>query len=40
MRGTGFATVQFHPESVLTEHGIDLLRELLDHLEIGAARVA
>ncbi|GAA0929316.1 phenazine-specific anthranilate synthase component I [Virgisporangium aurantiacum] len=39
MRGTGFASVQFHPESVLTEHGVDLLGELLDHLGIGAARL-
>jgi phenazine biosynthesis protein phzE len=37
MRGTGFATVQFHPESVLTEHGVDLLGELLDHLGVRAA---
>jgi phenazine biosynthesis protein phzE len=37
MRGTGFATVQFHPESVLTEHGIDLLGELLDHLGMRAS---
>jgi len=37
MRGTGFASVQFHPESVLTEHGVDLLGELLDHLGVGAA---
>jgi 2-amino-4-deoxychorismate synthase len=34
MRGTGFASVQFHPESVLSEHGVDLLAELLTHLEI------
>jgi phenazine biosynthesis protein phzE len=37
MRGTGFATVQFHPESVLTEHGVDLLGELLDHLDVRVA---
>ena len=29
LRGPTFAGVQFHPESVLTEHGIALLRELL-----------
>ena len=39
MRGTGFASVQFHPESVLTEHGVDLLGDLLDHLGVGAARL-
>jgi phenazine biosynthesis protein phzE len=32
LRGAGFASVQFHPESVLTEHGIDLLRDLLTAL--------
>jgi phenazine biosynthesis protein phzE len=29
LRGSSFAGAQFHPESVLTEHGIDLLRELV-----------
>lgn len=29
MRGPGFATAQFHPESVLTEHGPRILSELL-----------
>jgi phenazine biosynthesis protein phzE len=38
MRGTGFASVQFHPESVLTEHGVDLLRDLLQHLEVPIDR--
>jgi phenazine biosynthesis protein phzE len=35
MRGPGFASVQFHPESVLTEHGVDLLAELLDGLGVS-----
>jgi phenazine biosynthesis protein phzE len=38
MRGRGFASVQFHPESVLTEHGVDLLRDLLEHLEVPMDR--
>ena len=29
LRAPGFASTQFHPESVLTEHGIDILEELL-----------
>ncbi len=32
LRGPTFAGVQFHPESVLTEHGVDLLRELVTPL--------
>jgi phenazine biosynthesis protein phzE len=32
LRGSSFAGVQFHPESVLTEHGVDLLRELVTPL--------
>jgi phenazine biosynthesis protein phzE len=29
LRGATFAGVQFHPESVLTQHGVDLLRTLI-----------
>ncbi|MEU7871968.1 anthranilate synthase family protein [Dactylosporangium sp. NPDC049140] len=29
LRGRSFASLQFHPESVLSQNGIDLLRELL-----------
>ncbi|WP_432844148.1 aminodeoxychorismate/anthranilate synthase component II [Dactylosporangium sp. CA-092794] len=29
LRGRTFASVQFHPESVLSQHGIDILRDLL-----------
>jgi phenazine biosynthesis protein phzE len=32
LRGPGFAGVQFHPESVLTEHGPQLLTELIGAL--------
>jgi 2-amino-4-deoxychorismate synthase len=32
LRGPGFASTQFHPESVLTEHGIDILRDLITTL--------
>jgi phenazine biosynthesis protein phzE len=32
LRGNGFAGVQFHPESVLTEHGPEVLQSLLAHL--------
>jgi phenazine biosynthesis protein phzE len=29
LRGPGYASVQFHPASVLTRNGTDILRELL-----------
>jgi phenazine biosynthesis protein phzE len=32
LRAPGFASTQFHPESVLTEHGIDILATLLNSL--------
>jgi phenazine biosynthesis protein phzE len=32
LRGTGFAGVQFHPESVLSRDGVDVLRDLLPPL--------
>ncbi|MFI9382257.1 anthranilate synthase family protein [Kutzneria sp. NPDC052558] len=32
LRSPGFASTQFHPESVLTEHGIDILARLLTDL--------
>jgi phenazine biosynthesis protein phzE len=32
LRGPGFASVQFHPESVLTQHGHRLLAEMLSRL--------
>jgi phenazine biosynthesis protein phzE len=32
LRSPGFASTQFHPESVLTEHGIDILAQLLTDL--------
>jgi phenazine biosynthesis protein phzE len=37
LRGTSFASVQFHPESVLSEHGIDVLRALVE--PVVASRV-
>ncbi|MEU9183562.1 anthranilate synthase family protein [Streptomyces sp. NPDC048484] len=36
LRGAGFAGVQFHPESVLTLRGADVVRELLDQVRAGA----
>jgi len=32
LRGPGFASVQFHPESILTEDGVSILRSLLGSL--------
>ncbi|GAA1365627.1 chorismate-binding protein [Catellatospora chokoriensis] len=37
LRGPGFAGVQFHPESVLTEHGPELLTELVTGIFTPAA---
>ena len=37
LRGPGFAGVQFHPESVLTEHGPELLTELVTGVFTPAA---
>ncbi|MEU7956093.1 anthranilate synthase family protein [Micromonospora humida] len=40
LRAAGFASVQFHPESILTEDGVGILRELLRVLpQPGTARV-
>jgi phenazine biosynthesis protein phzE len=39
LRGNGFAGVQFHPESVLSEHGIAIVRELTTGL-LGLAAAA
>ncbi|NSL43545.1 aminodeoxychorismate/anthranilate synthase component II, partial [Streptomyces sp. 8P21H-1] len=36
LRGPGFAGVQFHPESVLTLRGTDVVRELLEGVRAGA----
>ncbi|PSM42027.1 phenazine-specific anthranilate synthase component I [Streptomyces dioscori] len=36
LRGPGFAGVQFHPESVLTLRGTDVVRELLVQVRAGA----
>lgn len=32
LRGTEFASVQFHPESLLTQHGSTILSDLITHL--------
>ncbi|AXG77405.1 anthranilate synthase family protein [Streptomyces paludis] len=39
LRGAGFASVQFHPESVLTLNGPAIVTELLTGLGAGAGRV-
>jgi phenazine biosynthesis protein phzE len=39
LRGSTFAGVQFHPESVLSEHGVDLVRELVTWLIAAPARL-
>lgn len=38
LRGPGFASVQFHPASVLTDHGAEILGELLGDLAEGKVR--
>ncbi|MCX4749578.1 anthranilate synthase family protein [Kitasatospora sp. NBC_01287] len=38
LRGTGFASLQFHPESVLTRDGVDIVAELLRAAAVPAAR--
>ncbi|MDI6102494.1 anthranilate synthase family protein [Actinoplanes sp. NEAU-A12] len=40
LRGEGFAGVQFHPESVLSRDGVDILRELLPPLLSGVVSPA
>jgi phenazine biosynthesis protein phzE len=40
LRGTGLAGVQFHPESVLSRDGVDILRELLPPLLAPAVNPA
>ncbi|GAA1629831.1 anthranilate synthase family protein [Actinoplanes couchii] len=40
LRGPGFAGVQFHPESVLSRDGVDVLRELLPPLLSGVVSPA
>jgi phenazine biosynthesis protein phzE len=40
LRGGTFASVQFHAESVLTEHGIDLIRDLVESVRPRSRIVA
>ncbi|MFF3330838.1 anthranilate synthase family protein [Streptomyces sp. NPDC002888] len=37
LRGRGFASLQFHPESVLTENGVRILGELVDALTTASS---
>ncbi|MFI8308351.1 anthranilate synthase family protein [Streptomyces sp. NPDC085927] len=41
LRGPGFASVQFHPESVLTRNGVEILHDIIDGIlprePVGAA---
>lgn len=39
-RGRGFASIQFHPESVLTQHGPGIWAELIDGLALPNGAVA
>ncbi|MFJ4436385.1 anthranilate synthase family protein [Streptomyces sp. NPDC088923] len=38
LRGPGFASVQFHPESVLSLGGVEVVREVITRLLVPAAR--
>ncbi|HYN93173.1 MAG TPA: chorismate-binding protein, partial [Pilimelia sp.] len=40
LRGPGFAGVQFHPESVLSEDGFDVLHDLVTALVVEASPIA
>ncbi|MCH0542583.1 chorismate-binding protein [Streptomyces sp. MUM 203J] len=40
LRGPGFASVQFHPESVLTLNGAEIVKELVRAVTAGAGQMA